>query len=261
MSCSPSPLSPRPPARFWLAFKWDRVALFGCKTWHNTFIHVEPVIHFPCKEGETCIHCRDDPNSYTKLFQGHFLTLFINQTYNAKWIPNKHIEPPVSSTTSETEGLIVTSKWTYLRINDVDEVKAYNWMNAQIGKPFNWWGQHFNFLPCCCFCGITGCTAQEGEESTLETQKKWFCSELATALLIHLGYRAQLGGAECEPCKTTPMQLYKRVREIASVSESKQMLINEAPPVVIMVQSPQQQPGLKSSLRAGSSIGAPMMKR
>lgn len=86
--------------------------------------------------------------------------------------------------------------------DDIQSMHAF--LEAQIGKPFNFIGYNLNFLCCCVQCGST-CR----EDAASNTS--WFCSELCASALQQTGKECF---GELVPCTTSPSHLVSFLTQV-----------------------------------------------
>lgn len=98
-----------------------------------------------------------------------------------------------------------TVDWVY-KENDIQRIQLdlrkpqytalLTFLEEQLHKPFNLWGYWLNFWT----CARIGQRVNDQRPAT-----SWFCSELITAALQHVGFLAK----DMDPCKVSPGMLIK----------------------------------------------------
>jgi hypothetical protein len=88
-------------------------------------------------------------------------------------------------------------RFLHISCNEVQRTRVYSFLQAQVGKPFNYPGyRSWLFRFCCCL--PRGCT----HESLAEQTPAWICSEMSTVAM----QRADLV-PHLIPCNTSPFEL------------------------------------------------------
>jgi hypothetical protein len=176
--------------------------------------HVDIVIVVPCFSVASCDVCARITDKKYK--NNHYLTYTVNEVENRVFRQiGKHIFTPKDLEVNNCE-------WVYYKIplrSTSERSRAMWFMEQQINKLYNP-RSHWIFLCCCKRYGATW----EDNETNFDSVQKWYCSELAAAMLMNC-CTAFYDHNIYDPGYISPCRLEALLQSLAGCSTSKSICV------------------------------------